>query len=199
MKSTNRFKCFGHYLLILSIFFLQACTEDEVGEHDPNEPALEFHDYLSLTDASKVTGALPSAPEGNLKINFSDTIYLIQGHPYKARLGFKHEANSPVTEFNIWVDGFKDEHYYKASPSPESNDSTTIVYIGMDAPETISFPYVTELIIQPVGPAGPLDEFRRIVTVEEPDIISTQPGCSPYDRKWNRMGLVIFRNVQSRR
>ncbi|MEX0288463.1 MAG: hypothetical protein AB3N14_05085 [Flavobacteriaceae bacterium] len=151
--------------------------KDSVPDTDNEIDSDVLAEYLVLKDASKITGNLPSATDGGLKIDVADTIYLIKGYPLGNRIRFKHDASQTVQGFNIYVGSAS---YYFDVPKepnedytpPQESDTTSVLVLDLDIPvdEGVDYPFSTEIIIQPNDGAGnPLDEFERVITVEDPE------------------------------
>jgi hypothetical protein len=188
MKTKDACMRLAGMILLSGLFWIISCkpeADPDPGTPDnPGNPAGinpdKVSDYLSFTDAAKVTGRPPAAPDGPLKIDVRDTLYLAKGHPYKARISVLHDTLTSVTGFYIWVDGLSQAHYYNIpAVALEAKDSISVVYIGFDAPENeFTYPLTFTIHIQPHGPGGnPLDQFTRRVTIEDP---AGQDQCDIY-------------------
>ncbi len=156
--------------LLLVIGFWGCEDRIDPGGEGPGQ-AGDVSDFLAFENSTKITGALPVAPEGALRINVPDTIYLVKDNPYRARISVLHDAAFPITGFNVQVSGADEEAYYDVTASGgESKDTVDVFYIGVETPEEeLLYPYTIEIIIQPHGPDGtPFDQFTRRVTIEDP-------------------------------
>ncbi|MDZ7604230.1 MAG: hypothetical protein U5K79_01290 [Cyclobacteriaceae bacterium] len=90
--------------------------------------------YLKLSNAIKIDGDLPIAPNGKLKINVKDTIYIVHGLPFGDRIVVKHDGLQEIIGFFV---GVVDDTLYYDVPiiSAESGDSTDVFYINMEFPD----------------------------------------------------------------
>lgn len=161
-------------------------TTDTMGS-DLNPDKISEH--LVLRDAIKMTGDLPVASDGGLKIDVPEMIYLIKGYPVGNRIRFQHNPMLEVKGFNIYVGSAS---YFFDVPAEtidgvKENDSVTTVVFDLDFPEDmeVDYPFTTEITIQPHdGSGNPLDEFDRTVTIEDPEDSSGGPCNSimqPYE------------------
>ena len=161
---------------------------DSTGELDSDT----LSEYLVLKDALKMSGDLPTATDGGIKVDVSDTIYLVKGYALGNRIRFKHDPSQQIKGFNIYVGSAS---YFFDVPKeqnedyipPQEGDSTSVLVLDLDIPEDeeVDYPFSTEIVIQPHdGSGNPLDEFDRIVTIEDPDD-SSSSGCNsimqPYE------------------
>ena len=199
-------------LMLLSLGFWTACesdiTDDLNNPGNPNNPrnpnpakalsADEASEHLVLKNHAKITGTLPNASDGQLKLDVEDTIYVVKGYPLGSRIEVLHHPGENVAGFNITVPG--STFYFHVpetiiegqyEPSEES-DSISIIELDFDPPvDEVDYPYTTEIVIQPVDDNGnPLDEFERWVTVEDPEQSSTNgSGCNTIARPVNDNNL----------
>src|SRR5690554_662457 len=161
------------FLSMLLIFVLGSCQEEIMPSDETRDPTSnEIGDYLVFNTFTKINGELPAAPVGDLKINQSDTLYVMKDQSYQARIGVKHEPSQNVAGFNIHIKGLPTAYYYQLPEvMEEGSDSVAVVYMGFDPPaDKVEFPYTVEIVIQPHDPSGsPLDEFTRFITVEDPE------------------------------
>lgn len=158
-------------------FMLFFACEDPVNPEngDTGGPPDTVHtnvpgDYLILTDPVEIKADYPDAPDGNLTINVRDTLFLIEGHSYRGRVSVLHDPLMDINGFYVWVSGMTTAYYYDVPEVPEEgSDSTAVIYIGMDPPDELEFPYSVTVIIQPHDADGvPVDEFSVPVTSERP-------------------------------
>ena len=145
---------------------------DKVDPNDnpsnPNGAGSPSSDFLRLIDEQKVDGPLAVVANGNMTIDVKDTIYVVKDDPYMARVSVKHDTADVVSCFNIWVDGLREAYYYNIPVAAESNDSIAVFYVSMD-PLGVLFTYSEKIRIQPCGSGGPMDEFQRVIAVEDPE------------------------------
>lgn len=126
----------------------------------------ELSELLVLKDDAKITGSLPVAPDGQLKINEKDTIYLAQGFPVGERVVVRHDGRYDIS--GVYV-GVENSPYYYDVPviEAEEQDSTDVIYINWGDADGLDWTF--PLILQPHGPDGtPLDEFNKVVKIEIP-------------------------------
>lgn len=154
-------------------------------ENDQPTPTLISGDLLELQDATQIPGDLPAAPDAGLKINYEDTIYLVYGDSYRARIKIYHDPATPITGVNLWFPSPDNAYFFVPKVITESSDSITIVYIGpKQLPEDTDFPVSFPVKIQPVSPHGtPVDEFDKDVTIEDPE--DTDSPCNDITRPVN--------------
>jgi len=136
----------------------------------------ELSELLVLKDAARITGELATAPDLQLKINVKDTVYSLKGL-YGARVVVRHDGLHDISGFYIAVSG--SSSYYNVPAEDEGvQDSTDVFYIDADVPENgeADYPFTIPIRIQPYDPTGaPLDEFVKLLTIENPE---TGTGCS---------------------
>jgi hypothetical protein len=177
-----------HSTFVLLAFMLIIASCENLTDTDPKtdpgtdviiDPA-KASEYLKFSNAIKIEGDLPTAPDGKLKINVKDTIYIVHGFPFGDRIVVKHDGLQDISGFYVEV---IDGTFYYDVPiiSSESGDSTEVFYINMGFPDggNWDFPYTIPVRIQPHGPDGsPLDEFVVDVTIEDNEEDGVDP-CSP--------------------
>ena len=187
----------GTFALILAwIVFAPSCANEEDviqspnGQVDPDDPidpddgledsdieADKLSEYLVLKDAVKTDGSLPQAVDRGLKIDVQDTIYLIKGYPLGNRISFKHNPSQSMQGFNIHV---ANASYFFNVPkesntdyiTPKEGDSTSVLVLDLDIPEDedVNYPFSVAITIQPHdGSGNPVDQFNRVVTIEDPN------------------------------
>ena len=184
MQTFHRYQTIpGIFLCLLaSSLMLFACrpTGDDLPK-DPDEKKIELEadeaaEYLTLNNATKVSGQLSDAPDGQLTINVKDTIYSIKGYSDAAPIMMvRHTTAQEISGFFVGVSGAS--FYYQLplyegpnGPAPTEADSVAIFIIDFQPPESVVFPYTIEIVIQPHGPDElPIDEFVRKITVEDPE------------------------------
>ncbi|WPP49475.1 hypothetical protein [Catalinimonas niigatensis] len=170
-------------LLLCGLFWITACESDLITDDPqpnmPNTPTVidpdKASEYLILSDASKINGTLPDAPDGPLQISVEDTMYLVSGMPFGARLVVKHDGQQDISGFYIGV--LNSSFYYDVPVvAAESGDSTEVLYINIGDAGGIDwgeFP----IEILPHGPGNlPFKKFIRQVKVESP---KDEDTCSP--------------------
>lgn len=197
---------YASVFLFIIILLMYSCERDfEPGIKDSIDPsapktqgnglnANEVSGYLVLTDASKITGIPPDSPDGQLKMNVRDTLYSVKAYPIGIRILVKHALGEDVSGFFIFIPG--SSFYYDVPESEEEDhfiasdgDTTSIIYIDASPPDDADYPYTFEITIIPHDPDGsPLDEFKRWVSVEDPEITTCPvtathpcPGTPPPD------------------
>lgn len=144
-------------------------TDDPGTPGNTNDPD-RFAEYLVLTDASKLSGALPTAPDLGLKISVKDTLFLVKDFPYGARVVVRHDGQHDISGFYV---GVSNSSFYYDVPvdEREAQDSTDVIYINLAAPDgdDVDYPLAIPIKIIPHGPDGsPLDEFEKVAIVEDP-------------------------------
>src|SRR5690554_5084578 len=145
------------FLSMLLIFVLGSCQEEIMPSDETRDPTSnEIGDYLVFNTFTKINGELPAAPVGDLKINQSDTLYVMKDQSYQARIGVKHEPSQNVAGFNIHIKGLPTAYYYQLPEvAEEGSDSVAVVYMGLDPPaDKVEFPYTVEIVIQPHDQIG---------------------------------------------
>lgn len=173
---------------------------DPGGDIDPNadeEPtgSLEADDLAELfmmTDALRITGDLPTAGDGGLQINVEDTMYVVKDFELGTRVALRHDSLWDVTGVYVGVSG--DSFYYDVPVvEGESQDSVSVIYIVVGDPESeADYPLDIPIELYPHGPdGGPIDGFKRVITVEDPDDPDT---CSLLhdDYVWEWMYTTTF-------
>ncbi len=151
---------------------------------NPNNPVTlapdEASELLLLTDAIKITGDLPAAPEGPLQISVEDTIYLISGRSFGTRLVVRYDGQQEISGFYV---GIPNSSFYYDVPVvvAESGDSTEVLYINMKDAGGLDWdgldwePFTIEIL--PHGPGNlPFKKFIRKLKVEKP---KAKDPCSP--------------------
>lgn len=164
------------FLLLLIIFSCETEPEPENNPADTggngevvtgDEPA----ELLALAGADKISGGLPPAPDLLLKMNFKDTIYVLKNGEFGARVVIRHDGLHDISGLYIAVDN--STFYYDVPVIEEAaQDSSDVIYINTEISDEIeaNYPLTIPIKIQPHGPGGePLDEFVRLVTIEDPD------------------------------
>jgi hypothetical protein len=179
MKMHVRILMFLSIVLTNSFVFVSCESDletiDDNQLSNPNNPSIldpdEVSDYLVLTDASKIPGNLPAASNGELKISFKDTIYVVKGFPYGARVVVRHDGLYDISGFYVAV---SNGSFYYDVPiiAAEAQNSADVFYIDLQIPDDveIDYPFTVPIKIQPHGPDGiPIDEFIKNITSEDPD------------------------------
>ena len=166
-------------LLVLALSF--SCETDPEPEKDANNgnggtggdviTGDTPSEFLVLKGANKVSGEVSAAPNLLLKLNSKDTIYVLKGAEVGTPLVIKHDGMHLVSGIYISVDN---SSFYYDVPVPDEavQDSSSSIFINTNIPENINgnFPLSIPITIQPHDPSGqPLDEFIRVLTVEDPD------------------------------
>ena len=184
-------KCSGWLtiLLLTGLLWMAACESDidpidgdqSNNSSNPTDPVTydpdEISEYLVLDNATKINGTLPTAPDGQLKIDARDTIFLVKGYRLGSRIRVLHDSTQDVSGFNIHLSGAS--FYYDVPEdivegqyvAQGEGDTTSVLELDIDLPEDdVEYPYTAEVIIQPHGPSGQLfDEFSRYITIEDPE------------------------------
>jgi hypothetical protein len=131
----------------------------------------ELSEFLVFKDASKISGSLPNASDGQLKISFEDTIYVVRGFPYGARVVVRHNGLYDISGFYVTV--LNGSFYYDVpAVAEEAQDFTDVFYVDLQIPDNldIDYPFTVPIKIQPHGPDGiPIDEFLKDITSEDPE------------------------------
>jgi len=137
----------------------------------------ELSEFLVFTEAAKISGELPAASDGQIKIDVKDTIYFVKGYPLGDRIHFLKDPSQDISGYYIYVQGAS--FYYDVPETIEEGqyvpegeeDTTSVVILDFDPPsDDISYPFTVEIKIQPHDPSGtPLDEFMKWITVEDPE------------------------------
>jgi hypothetical protein len=170
---------------------LASCETEEpdpqnnnIGNTEDDNPTSDFTGdelagFLALTQADKVTGSLPQAPDFQLKMNVKDTIVVMKGL-YGARIVVRHNGLQDVSGFYVAVEN---SSYYYDVPveDAQASDSTDVFYIDITDDAAIDFPFTLAVIIQPHSPDGePLDQFERKVKAVDPKSGKGCPITAPY-------------------
>lgn len=137
----------------------------------------ELSGFLVLKDAARITGELPVAPDLQLKINVKDTIYSLKGL-YGAMVVVRHDGLHDISGFYIAVSGGSSYYNVPVEDEEAQGDSTVVFYIDADVPENdgADYPFTIPIRIQPYDQNGePLDEFVKLLTIENPE---TGTSCS---------------------
>ena len=114
MKRTRKdLKYLGIFMLLAAV----AC-EDEISsdQQNPISNTNASRATLSFDNATSIDGEHPVAPNGNLKINFTDTLYLIDNNDYTPRISVFHEPGLDISGFYVWAAG-TDESSYQDVPA----------------------------------------------------------------------------------
>ena len=185
MKFKRRYFSLLSMILLSGLLWVVACEsdidpmdDDQSNNSNNNQVAIdpdEIAEYLMLADASKITGDLPTAPDGQLKINVKDTIYLLKGFPYGERVVIRHNGLYDISGFYV---GVENSSFYYDVPvvAMEAQDSTDVIYINLGDTEGLDWKFPFPIIILPHGPDGmSWDKFVRVIKVEDPE---EEPGCS---------------------
>ncbi len=185
-------------VVIALLLVMTACEQDIEPEKDPvntgNVNPDAASEYLVFTDDTKITGSLPAATDGQLKINFSDSIYLIKDFKLGARVIVRHDGLRDVTGFFVSI---LNSSFYFDVPvfEEEAGDSTDVFYLNFDIPEDeiVDYPFVLPIKILPHGPDNiPLDEFDKYLTIEDPVTNKcpiTTPGFGDVQWEWDHSVL----------
>jgi len=180
-------------VMILMIF---ACTKEPEITNDPDpvpDPTSQIDpdilsEHLVLQDANKITGSLPTASDGGIKIDVRDTIYVVKGYPFGNRIQVLPQSDGQGRIMagdisGMYVQVVGSEIYYDTPGGAEEThwidefgDHHTTYTFNLDLDLTdmtdVTYPLSTEVILQPHDEAGtPLDEFERTIVVEDPENI----------------------------
>ena len=138
-------------------------------------------------NALKITGSLPKAPDGQLKIDVHDTIYLVKGYPYGDRIQILAESGQTAKAGEVsgaFVSVVGSQIYHDVTAGTNAMSTFWIDETGghhstytfnldinnLPGSEDLDYPLSTDVIIQPHDAAGvPLDEFERTITIEDPE------------------------------
>ncbi|MEK6480563.1 hypothetical protein WJR50_23670 [Catalinimonas sp. 4WD22] len=176
MKSVCKSLSLLSLILLNGMVWIAACEsdlitgDDDDQDNDPKLPAVfdpdQALELFSFEGAWKVSGNLPAAPAGQLKISVKDTIFMPIGFPVGERLVVRHNGLYDISGFFIAVEN--SSFYYDVSVvEAEAQDSTDVIYLSLDETEGFDwegFP----LILLPHKDGIPLDEFIRQVEIEKP-------------------------------
>lgn len=178
MKMIRKILRLSCIMMLEGLLLMSSCEADlePEGKNDPNNqvnPAAvdpdEAIEYLVRDNANQFTGDLQVAPDSQLKMNFKDTIYVVKGLTYGARVVVRHDGMYDITGFYVTVPN--DSSYYDIPvEEAEAQDSSDVIYIHAALPENNKYDYLftIPLIIQSHGPGGdPIDEFNKWVTIED--------------------------------
>ena len=181
-----------HFKALIILFGIIAsmlsCVKDDNFEvNNPSNPsnpanlldADKISEHLVLKNATKITGDLPAAIDGQIQTDVKDTIFLVKGYPIGNRIRFKHDPSQKISGFYIKVglasyyyDVPKD--YVEDQYEPlEENDSITVLVLDLDLnTENVEYPFTTDVIIQPHDESGtPIGdgEGPGPITIEDPN------------------------------
>lgn len=181
---------------LMAFIFITSCDAETDPDTDiPRDPGNEdildpdmASELLVLENFTKVTGEMPVAPNGDLKINHKDTIYIVKDFPFGARIVVKHESLNEITGFYIGVSN--SSYYFDVPKSDEETEPyTSVFYLNF---ADINDPWIP-VNIQPHVNGVPADEFKRFVriqnlvnikdAVEERNCLFTQDG-QQYNWLW---------------
>ena len=116
--------------LLMGLVFAIGC-EPDLEPNDPIDNNLrtilepdEALDYFSFSNATKITGSLPTAIDGGLKTNVQDTMFAVRGHSAAApRMIIKHDVGVAVAGYNIITSGAT--YYYHVPKGRTRNGEPT--------------------------------------------------------------------------
>lgn len=179
--------------VFLTIIFTgtESCkTDPEVPnpKEEPEEIAPDLiAEHLILNQATLITGSLPNAQDGGIKMEIKDTIFSVKGFALGSRIQFQKAAHQDITGFYIYVIGAS---FYFDVPEEivdgqlvfsGDEDTSTVLQIDLDLEplgDEVEYPFSTEILIQPHDASGtPVDEFKRFITIEDPED-QTGNGCN---------------------
>lgn len=180
--------------MILFMCLLVGCNVDIVdptGQEGDGTGTPEAVDYLVFNNAQERNGRLPNAVTSTkIQLNIEDTLYLMEGDSYMARVAMLHDPLKPISGYNVAISGF-DDHYYYYVPNDglDAADSVTVIYIGID-PDKFDQPIVV-VKLQPVDDTNtPITTVDIPVKPEKPSSSNTpaltdpQPGISEPGGIW---------------
>jgi len=169
----------------------EGSEEEENNNNGNGNPGGEFtsdelSSFLIFSDSTtKIDGQPPASPDGQLKINIKDTIYVVKGYPWGNRIHFLHDPSQDITGFYIYVEGAS---YYHDVPETvvedqyiptDDEDTTSVVVLDFDLSKqngrtyedkNVVYPVTAEIKIQPHDKDGAsLDEFTKWITIEDPE------------------------------
>ncbi len=186
MKMNRHYSGLLSIVLLSGLLVVTSCEPDlepdkgQTGNPtNPNNPVAidpdEVSEYLVLTDASKISGALPAASDGPLQISVKDTLYLVNDMPFGTRVVVKHDGRYDISGFYV---GIPNSSFYYDVPvlAAESGDSTDVIYINIGDTDGLDWgEFPVEIL--PHGPGNlPFKKFIRRVKVEKP---KDEDPCSP--------------------
>ena len=138
-------------------------------DNDPGNAfnADEISGFLVLDGATKISGALPTAPDNQLKINVKDTIYTVKGFPFGARVVVRHNGLYDINGFYI---GVSNSSFYYDVPVvvTEAQDSTDVVYINLGDTDGLYWDEFSIIILPHGSDGSPWDKFIKVVKIEDP-------------------------------
>lgn len=195
------------FLLLVGIICCSSClpNEDQPDPGDPVIPSQQIEpdrasDLLVLPNANRITGTMPSAPNGQIKMEIQDTIFSVKGYALGNRIQFlKDHASQDISGYYVGVKGASlyydvPEEYIDGQYIPEEEaDTSSVLIIDLDpGSEDLPYPFTVEITIQPHTPTGdPLDQFDRVITVEDPsdksvcNTIAAQPSNNRIHWIWD--------------
>lgn len=174
------------FLSFISLLAILAC--EELGDQNNPTPPVpqnqvldpdELSTFLVLKDASQINGSMPLAPDGQIKLDVRDSVYSIKGYPIGNRIDVLHTASQEVSGYFVGIKGASS--YFDV---PEENqegqaasDTSSVLMFDLDPQnQPYAYPLIVDIIIQPHNDAGEaLDEFERILVVEDPE---APQGCN---------------------
>lgn len=173
MKNGTSFFFGGIFALGLLLLYA-SCDEaiETVSELTDDQPdSTEAGDYLMFRNFNTISGTAPTVPADNpIKINVRDSLFVVKGHAYMARVAMFHDQT--INIIGSYVEIPTSDYYYDVpEESPESNDSTSVIYINLQPSDDgdIEYPYTVHIKIKPYDADGvPLKVFEKSITVEDP-------------------------------
>jgi hypothetical protein len=174
-------------LFLIGLLWMAACESDlepDDGQinnpNNPGNPAAfdpdKAAEALVLKDARKISGGLPLAPSsGPLKINIEDTIYVVKGFPFGARVVVKHDGLHDISGFFI---GVENSSFYYDVPviEAESQDSTVVIFINLDHINGLDWDFPFPITLLPHVDGIPIKKFIRVIKQEDAE---DEEVCSP--------------------
>ena len=165
----NLLVCNKYIAILILCLVIVACDSevDPDSSVDIDDPRLidptEASTALVLQNATKINGSLPPAPEGNLKINHEDTIYVVSDLPFGARVVIEHE---PIEEISGFYVGVPNSAFYYDVPKKDEDTEpyTSVFYLNY---KDIGNPAIP-INIQPYVNGIPADEFKKFIRVIKP-------------------------------
>ncbi len=160
--------------------------EDENNNSGSTFTSDELSSFLVFSEnPTQISGNLSSAPDGQMKIDVEDTIYVVKGYPLGNRISFLKDPSQDITGFYISVAGAS--HYFDVPKTIEEDqfvaegedDTVSVILLGFDPSaqngrlaetKETTYPVTTEIKIQPHDKNGTaIDEFTKFITVEDPE------------------------------
>ncbi|MEM7375032.1 MAG: hypothetical protein AAF587_40940 [Bacteroidota bacterium] len=194
-------------ILVACMIVIVACQPTETTP-EPETPINQLRSIdpdlassmLVFPHSTQIDGQLPPAPDGQIKMEVRDTIFSVKGYPLGNRIQLLKEHHSQdISGYYVAVKGasfyfdvpeeFLDGQYI----AEEESDTSSVLILDLDPGlEDVNYPLTVEITIQPHTPTGdPLDQFDRVITVEDPadksvcNTIAAQPSNNRIHWIWD--------------